>query len=214
MNSDFLSFQKNSYINGTDWWNQLDIESDLELFYPEIYSARTILIIGTKRGDLALKLASPKQQIIGLEFIDILSDELNRKVTKQGLRKNIQFVFANLFELPFKDHQFDLIIDNQTFQFLDNKLWPDYVYTTSNLLKKNGTLLSINSATSTTLSPRGLSIKNPKNFPSINCHNFDTNTIEKIFSPFFHTTRSRLYKYNYKDMPHPLLFTLIQKCQV
>ena len=70
-----------------------------------------VLDLCTGTGDLALKIAkhaTPKTEVIGLDFSQPMLDIAKEKAGRQGLNK-VRFIYGDAAQMPFPDEHFETI---------------------------------------------------------------------------------------------------------
>jgi len=100
---------------------------------------KKILEIGSGTGRFCIALAKkyPNKEIIGIDYTDESVELSNIGVQKRNL-KNVKFIKANLFNLPFKNGYFDFVFENGVIEHFKN--YQDAINEMEKKKKKGGTI--------------------------------------------------------------------------
>ena len=139
-----IFYKKN---NGNDYPNNFIIKIILSFYKKLKYSDRKkikVLDLGSGTGSNFFFLIEQNFNASALDFSEKAIDKLKFKIQKKKLKINNKNIKVGLFEnLPFKDKNFNAIIDCTSLQHCKKKHVEKAFAEISRVMKKNGLFLSI-----------------------------------------------------------------------
>lgn len=103
-------------------------------------SDQKILEIGSGTGRFCLALSEkyPNKKIIGIDYTNE-SIDLSKKGAELKNLKNVEFLQADLFKLPFSDNNFDVVFENGVIEHFYN--YPEAIQEMKRVTKKGGQII-------------------------------------------------------------------------
>lgn len=120
-----LPFSKKTYNTVTKWIDKKDFK---------------ILEAGSGSGRACIFLAEkfPKSKVIGVDLSEKALKIAKKGVELRGL-KNVKFEKADIFKMPFKDDEFDVVFNVGVIEHFEN--YADVVAEMKRVVKKNGKMI-------------------------------------------------------------------------
>ncbi len=142
MNKNRDQYFKESYQHSCDTWTHLPLVSILLSYAPQEQES-VCLDIGCGHSDFPQALMRTGHFVIGIDIADEPIEKQNAETKAEGLGTQGRFLQARIGSLPFSKESFDFISDVQSFHYLHENEWQDYVDEVSSLLKEGGLYLNV-----------------------------------------------------------------------
>jgi cyclopropane fatty-acyl-phospholipid synthase-like methyltransferase len=205
------------YQTGSDTWTHRSYENIIDEIFDEIENDSLILDLGSGRGSWLTSLVKRGCSGIGIDYVEDIVRGANKKITNEGYSKKGRFIYADIFNMPFKEKSFDVVTDIETFQHTSKRSYASYVQSVSGVLKKNGYYVNVSLSKNT---PRFFGFEPKKNnietFTKfdLNYALFSKEIIKDIFDSQFDILKQ--YEIEYDAYTEPadrivLLFSLMKK---
>lgn len=137
------NFFETAYKTGSDLWTDKLYHSKI-LEYISLLPANSLTLdLGSGRGRLSFAMAEMGLRVIGLEYIESLTEINNTEVQAKNLEGKIKFVAGDALEIAFADTSFDAVTDFELLQHLHREDWPKYSSEINRVLKPGGHVLTV-----------------------------------------------------------------------
>lgn len=176
------------YQTGSDTWTHKNHENIIDEMFSEIENDSLILDLGSGRGSWLMSLVKKGYSGIGIDYVEHIVCDANKKISDEGYSKKGRFIHADILKMPFKEKSFDVVTDIETFQHTSKPSHTSYVRSVSDVLEKNGYYINVSLSKNT---PRFFGFEPKKNnietFTKfdLNYVLFSKETIKDIFGSHF-----------------------------
>lgn len=206
-------FFTHAYQTGSDTWTHNRYTEEVLSFFRRLPHKGMVLDLGSGRGEWSFLLADLGMKVVGLDFIEDLTEKNNEKVKERGYGGRVGFKTGNVLSLPFVEEGFESVVDIGTLQHIHPKDWGTYAEEVFRVLKPKGFLLLVELSRQTeqflSFKPNQETTGNFE-YEGLLYHFFDKREIEDVFSFGFSIIKSEVHTFPEIDN-HKYIFTLLQK---
>lgn len=204
---------RQSYASGTDLWTHYNYTIQFLNFARMLPHKGTVLDLGSGRGHMSFVLADLGMKVIGLDFVDEITQKNNEFVKEHGYAGKVAFKTGDVLSVPFQEETFDSVIDIGTLHHIHPKDWPIYADEVFKVLKPGGFLLLVELSRKTEkflhFTPSD-EITGTIEYEKVLYHFFEKKEIEEIFGFGFSIIKNEIHTFP-EINNHSYIFLLLQK---
>jgi 2-polyprenyl-3-methyl-5-hydroxy-6-metoxy-1,4-benzoquinol methylase len=179
---------KRAYLDGEYPWPKEKATPGVVTFINRLIRKKVrgkMLDIGCGEGRHSILFADNGFKVTAIDIERIALNNAREKARIAGLSKNICFLKANVFSLPFSSGEFDVVLDYGVFHHLHRVDWEKYLSSIVGILKPNGYfIISVFGRRFKTYSGE-MRIRNWIIREHVFSRFFSVQEIKSIFLPFF-----------------------------
>ncbi len=213
LNSSQKEYFHQAYQTGTDTWGDNTYTEEILDFIRMLPHKGFVLDLGSGRGEWSFLMADIGMKVIGLDYIEELTEKNNEKVRERGYAGRVAFMAGDVFDIPLKEETFDSVVDIGTLQHIHPKDWERYEGEVFRVLKPGGFILLVELSRQTeqflNWKPNQETTGNFENH-GLTYHFFDKKEIEEVFGNNFKIIKSEIHTFPEMENRR-YIFTLLQK---
>lgn len=205
-------FQR-SYKTGSDTWTDHAYTQHILNFIRLLPHKSMALDLGSGRGHWAYTMADLGMKVIGLDFVEELTDKNNKELQERGYGGHVAFMSGDVFDIPLKEETVDVVTDIETLQHILPEDWQDYVLEVDRVLKPGGFVFLVQLSKQTEqfldFEPDKSTTGNYSIY-ELHYHFFERAEIEEMFGTNYSVIRSEVHTFP-EIHNHKYMFTLLKK---